>query len=324
MKKKNLICKSFCLLTVMALFSSFSLMAQTYRTIKGWPKETNDRLESFLNSTLVMNERKVAAFDCDGTLFGQTPYYLADEALYDYAKKMYEGKKDAKSIEKMKIVDQLLHGDNVGIEYVQNRARFLSGMTADEIKKMGKDMFKEKYQTKFYPEMRELLANLKEYGFEIWVITASPELLYEQFVTEELGIPNDRILGIRTVTTVDGISTDKLVYPISQDEGKAEVIHTMIKARPLLVGGNSRGDMEMMNESAGIKLMVNPDNKKVEGKSGGLMQGYTAKQYWEKDPRALIVYCNDEPETDYRNINKKYTYVTQEYGVKTNATNKKP
>ncbi len=323
MKKMNFMHRVLSLVAVVLLTSSFTLSAQTYRYIKGWPKEVNDRLESFLNSTISMKDRKVAAFDCDGTLFGQVPYYLADEALYDYAKKNYEGKKDAKSVEKMKIVDQLLHGDNVGLEYVQNRARFLSGMTADEIKKLGKDMFKEKYQTKFYPEMKELLANLKEYDFEVWVITASPELLYEQFVVEELGIPNDRVLGIRTVTTVDGVSTDQLVHPVSQDGGKAEVIHTMIKARPLLVGGNSRGDMEMMNESAGIKLMVNPDNNKVEGKSGGLMAGHTAKQYWEKDPRAMIVYCNDVPETDYRDINKKYTYVTQEYGVKSNAVNKK-
>lgn len=315
--------KAFSFALMILVSSSFMITAQTYRYIKGWPKETNDRLESFLNSTISMKERKVAAFDCDGTLFGQAPYYLADEALYDYAKKNYEGKKDAKSVEKMKIVDALLHGDNVGVEYVQNRAKFLSGMTADEIRKMGKDMFKEKYQTKFYPEMKELLANLQEYGFEVWVVTASPELLYEQFVTEELGIPNDRILGIRTVTTVDGISTDKLVYPVSQDDGKAEVIHTMIKARPLLVGGNSRGDMEMMNESAGIKLIVNPDNKKIEGKSGGLMEGFTVKQYWDRDPNALTVYCNDVPENDYRDVTKKITYVTEEYGVKSNATNKK-
>lgn len=323
MKKKIISYRTSMLLLALLLISGLSLNAQTYRYIKGWDKATNDRIESFLNSTITMKERKVAAFDCDGTLFGQVPFYLADEALYDYAKKHYEGKKDAKSKEKMKIVDELLHGDNVGVEYVKNRARFLSGLTADEIRRMGKDMFMEKYQTKFYPEMKELLANLEEYGFENWVITASPELLYEQFVTEELGIPNDRILGIRTRTTVEGISTDELVYPVAQDAGKADVIHTMIKTRPLIVGGNSRGDMEMMNEAAGLKLMVNPDDQKVEGKSGGLMEGHTAKQYWEKDPRALIVYCNDVPETDYRNINKKYSYVTEEYGIKPNKTNKK-
>lgn len=41
------------------------------------------------------------------------------------------------------------------------------------------------------------------------------------------------------------------------------------------------------------------------------------------DPHSLTVYCNDVPENDYRDINKKYTSVTEEYGVKANATNKK-
>lgn len=321
MRTTSLFNRILCLVVVM--FAAISVSAQTYRPIKGWPQDINDRLESFLNSTLSMKDRKVAAFDCDGTLFGQVPYYLADEALFDYAKKNYEGKSDAKSKEKMKIVDALLHGDNVGVEYVKNRARFLSGLSADEIRKIGNDMFKEKYQMEFYPEMKELLGNLEEYGFEIWVITASPELLYEQFVERELGIPNDRIIGIKTRTTVEGISTDELVFPVSQDEGKADVIHTFIKARPLIVGGNSRGDMEMMNEAAGIKLIVNPDDKKIEGKSGGLMEGFTVKKYWERDPNAMIVYCDDVEKPDYRDVTKKINWVCKEVGVKVNASNPK-
>lgn len=31
-----------------------------------------------------MKSRKVAVFDCDGTLIGQRPYYLNDEALFSY------------------------------------------------------------------------------------------------------------------------------------------------------------------------------------------------------------------------------------------------
>ena len=42
-------------------------------------------LKAFLNTTLTMNNRKVAVFDGDGTVIGQVPYYLADEALYRYA-----------------------------------------------------------------------------------------------------------------------------------------------------------------------------------------------------------------------------------------------
>ena len=58
---------------------------QTYRHITGWPDETNRRIESFLNSTLAMKERKVAVFDCDGTLIGQVPHYLSEESMYDFA-----------------------------------------------------------------------------------------------------------------------------------------------------------------------------------------------------------------------------------------------
>lgn len=316
MKKINFMRKALCLAVVMILTSSFALTAQTYRYIKGWPKEANDRIESFLNSTITMKERKVAIFDCDGTLFGQVPYYLADEALFSFAQKTYGNRTDKEAKEKMAIVDDMLHGkDNVGIAYVQKRVRFFAGLSPDEISTIGNDCYNEKFQGKFYPEMKEFLANLQEYGIEIWVLTASPEFLYQRFVHEQLGIPVDRIIGVKSAVR-NGKTTDELVLPTPQDWGKAETIHTFIKARPIIVGGNSRGDMEMMDESVGLKLMVNPDNVKIEKEHAGNMEGMTVKQYWDKDPNCVIVYCNDVPEGNYK-------YTTQEWGVRVNKTNKK-
>lgn len=316
MKKINFMRKALCLAVVMILTSSFALTAQTYRYIKGWPKEANDRIESFLNSTIPMKERKVAIFDCDGTLFGQVPYYLADEALFGFAQKTYGNRTDKEAKEKMAIVDDMLHGkDNVGIAYVQKRVRFFAGLSPDEISTIGNDCYHEKFQGKFYPEMKEFLANLQEYGIEIWVLTASPEFLYQRFVHEQLGIPVDRIIGVKSAVR-NGKTTDELVLPTPQDWGKAETIHTFIKARPIIVGGNSRGDMEMMDESVGLKLMVDPDNVKIEKEHAGNMEGMTVKQYWDKDPNCVIVYCNDVPEGNYK-------YTTQEWGVKVNKTNKK-
>ena len=46
---------------------------------------------------------------------------------------------------------------------------------------------------------------------------------------------------------VGGKLTDDIILPIPQDDGKANVIPTFIKTRPLVVGGNSRGDMDMLN-----------------------------------------------------------------------------
>lgn len=306
-----------CVLTMtltLVLASMMFVDAQsfTYKPIKGFSEETNDQLEAFFDSTVPMKTRKVAVFDCDGTLFGQVPYYLADEALYNFAQQNYAGKTDKKSKEKMAVVDKLLHGNNVGVEYVQNRIKFLSGLTPEEIGQIGNEMFHEKYQNKMYAEMKQLLANLKDYDFEIWIVSASPEYLYEQFCAEQLGIPQDRILGVKSLVTAEGVTTDQLVFPVPQDNGKAEVVNTFIKAKPLFAGGNSRGDMELMNTSVGLKMIVNPDATKVEKE----MDNKTVKQYWANDPRAITVYCNDVPEGNYK-------YVTGELGVKKNVTNAK-
>ena len=70
--------------------------------------------------------------------------------------------------------------------------------------------------------------------------------------------------------------------------------------------------MELMNTSVGLKLIVNPDDKKVEKE----MDNKTVKGYWENDARAIVVYSNDIPEGDYQ-------YVTGDWGVKKNVSNPK-
>ena len=285
---------------------------QTYRRIAGWPDETNRRIESFLNSTLAMKERKVAVFDCDGTLIGQVPHYLSEESMYDFAVANYQDRQDKLSKEKWKICEELAAGDNVAVSYTQRCIDFFAGLTPDELSNAGWVCYQNKFAGKFYPEMKELLANLEEYGFEIWIVTASTELLYQRFVHEQLGIPVDRILGVKSCIR-DGIVTDEVVRPIPQDAGKAEVIHTFIKARPLIVGGNSRGDMEMMHESVGVRILVNPDDAKPEQAMGGK----TVKSYWENDPMTLIVASDDRPD-------ESIEWTTGKLGVARNPSHPKP
>ncbi|WP_410518659.1 HAD family hydrolase [Butyricimonas sp. An62] len=262
-----------------------------------------------------MNIRKVAVFDGDGTVIGQAPHYLADEALYRYADKYYKGKNDKVSKEKMAILNRMVKdGNNVGKVYVEDRAHFLAGMTPEEVAKLGYDCYVESYQGKFYPEMKQLIANLKEYGFEVWILTASPEFLYQKFLSEELGIPEVNILGMKSVV-VDGVLTNEIVLPIPQDDGKANVIPTFIKTRPLVVGGNSRGDMDMLNQSCGLKIVVNPDDKTVRGPEDGPMHGLTVKEYWEKEG-AVIVRCNDVRDPKVR-------FHTSEWGIRENVINPK-
>ncbi len=303
------------LITVVVAVSGInSVCAQTYQHISGFSEQTNAKLESFFNVSPTIKTRKVAVFDCDGTLLSQVPYYLADEALYDYAKENYAGKEDLLSIAKMKIVEEMLHGNNVAHAYVESRIRFFAGLTPSALENIGKDYYNRKYQGKFYSEMKPLIANLKQFGFEVWVITASPEFLYQGFVSEELGIPKNRIIGVKSVVR-NGATTAELVVPTPQDAGKAETIETYVKEKPLLVVGNSRGDMEMMNTSVGLKMIANPDDNKVRSAQDGPMNGFTVKSYWENEG-ALVVYSNDVRQGNH-------SYVSDEWGVRENKTNRK-
>jgi phosphoserine phosphatase len=302
-------------LALILCLSNQYLSAQKYKKIEGWSPEINNRIERFLDSTKNLNERKVAVFDGDGTVFGQVPHYLADEALYLYADENFRGKNDSLSLAKMKILNEMVaDGNNVGKPYVEDRVHFLAGMTTEEVEEMGYQCYLKSYQGKFYPEMKALISNLKAYGFEVWVLTASPEYLYQKFIAVELGLPNVNIVGAKSVI-VDDRLTDVIVMPIPQDDGKANTIPTFIKARPLLVGGNSRGDMDMLNQSKGLKIVVNPDDVTVRGKEDGSMNGHTVKSYWEKEG-ALIVKCNDVRDSKVR-------FHTGEWKIRENRANPK-
>lgn len=290
--------------------------AQKYSYIQGWSKEANTKIEKFLNSQIKSKERKVAVFDCDGTVFGQVPYYLADEALYMYADNNYRGKTDEISKEKLAILDRMVKdGNNVGKNYVEDRVHFLSGLSPEEIRQIGVDCYQKTYKKKMYPEMKELIKNLKNYGFEVWILTASPELLYQKFVSDELGIPPLNVLGVKSVIE-NNLSTKQIILPIPQDDGKAYTIETFIQTKPLVVGGNSRGDLDMLNESAGLKIIVNPDNEVVRPKEDGVIGGYTVKSYWEKND-GIIVYCKDSEDS---NIN----YHTKQWKIRKNKDTSKP
>lgn len=287
-----LIRNSSLLLLLVTLSQPFQAAAQAYLPIHGWPVAVNDRLSDFFQRSRQLRQRKIAVFDADGTLLGQVPYYLADEAIYSYAAEHYSRRHDARSMAKMALIQTMKHLPNTSLPYLKGRIDFLSGMRPAEAGAWGKAVFMRKYSRQIYPQMKALVGNLKRFGFEVWIISASPEVLYQQFLHEQLGIPLERILGVRSVISRNRI-TGRLVLPLPQGYGKAELIQTAIKARSLLVAGNSEGDVAMLAESVGLKLLVNPDDSKVICEApGNPARGMTLKNYGLKH-QALLVKCLD-------------------------------
>jgi len=264
-----------------------------YIQIKGFSQETNQRLQNFLEATVDYPERKVAVFDCDGTIFGQVPHYLADESLYEFA--------NQNRMRQPEIIRNMTTNSMDRKEYLIDRIKYFAGMKASTVENLGADCFKSHYSDKFYPEMQKLIDNLKNYGFEVWIITASPEVLYEKFVSKVTGVPETRIIGTKSVIKY-GIVTKEIVEPVPQNEGKAFTIDTFIKTKPLFAAGNSRGDFEMMQTGTMLKLVVNPNDTRKEK----IFDGMTLKEYAQKNDW-VIVTCQDVAEPGFPNVCKRQT-----------------
>lgn len=272
----------------------------SFKDIEGFSKKTNQQLATFFVSTKNEQGRKIAVFDGDGTVLGQTPHYLADEAMYQYAAEHPN--------QNPEIFQEMIKQSNVSLPYVQNRVKYIAGMSLQGYRDLGEKYFNKYYSNKIYQPMKQLIATLKQNGFEIWVITASPEGLYQQFLSKQLEIPMTHIVGIKSVIK-DGIITDQIIEPVPQDHGKKWAIESFVQGVPLFVAGNSRGDKEMIEFSKGLKMIVNPDEHIAPDQKESISD-YAKKNNW------LTVRINDVPAKDFPSISSK------KFNIRLNKTKK--
>lgn len=103
------------------------------------------------------------------------------------------------------------------------------------------------------PEMVDLFKTLEANGIDVYVVSASSHDIVGAFATaNSYQFEEEKVLGLRLRKDFEGKiipSLDKS-YPITQKEGKSETIRTLIKNAnnygPILVGGDSDGDFDML------------------------------------------------------------------------------
>ena len=282
----------------LALLPGLATADPVFRAIDGFPDDVNARLEAFLTENAEVAGRKVAVFDGDGTVLGQTPHYLADECMYMHASRHPDRKRD--------LLGEMGQIRNVSMQYVIGRVQYLAGESVEAVQEMGRQCFTDLYSDKIFAPMKGLVDLLQENGFEVWVITGSPQVLYQGFLSEQLGIPMTHVVGVHSIIR-DGIITDELVQPVTQDHGKKEAIETVVQACPLLVAGNSRGDKEMIEHSCGLQMIVNPDEHVTPDQDMSIAN-YAAQEGW------LVVRIRDVPAPDFPSLSSKG------HGIRINKT----
>ncbi len=127
---------------------------------------------------------------------------------------------------------------------------------------------------RYYPQMRDLVETLHANGFDVRVISASPELV-AQVWAEELGIPADHVMGVRTERDGD-VFTSRLVpcggeTAITYIEGKRCRVNEEVfgvsgpaafnqlpePKRAAFAAGDSDTDVTFLTDATALRLVLN-------------------------------------------------------------------
>jgi phosphoserine phosphatase len=191
----------------------------------------------FIDSVLQLHPR-VAAFDCDGTLWSGD----AGEGFFDWE------------------IKQGVVGPEVGramrARYAEYKAGRVSedqmcgemvtmhkGMADSELLRAAADYFEHSFPSGTFPEMRDLVICLQNSGCEVWAVSSSNEWVIRAGMNE-FGIPDNRILAA-AVEIENGIITDRIIR-MPSGPGKADALREVVSNDIDAAFGNSRWDTEML------------------------------------------------------------------------------
>lgn len=133
---------------------------------------------------------------------------------------------------------------------------------------------------RFRPRMKELITELHEAGWEVWVVTASPAALV-RVMAGRLGIPTHRVIGMDLHVDADGRYTAEVRQPATFCEGKLAAIDVHIGRRPELCAGDSRSDAWML-DAAGTALLI--DGHDAELREEARRKGWAIQSGWTHSP----------------------------------------
>ncbi|WP_035359287.1 HAD family hydrolase [Edaphobacter aggregans] len=181
---------------------------------------------------------KIAVFDCDGTLWSgdagsgfmtwSIETGLISREAADWIDARY------RAYNRNEVSELAICGEMV---------QLYQGLRDDELRRAARNFFAQKIERHIFPEMLELIANLRANGTDIWAVSSTNVWVIEEGV-RRFGIPVARVLAAR-VEAKNGIVTD-LLADVPTDEGKVASLNRVGVTSPDAVFGNSIHDAAML------------------------------------------------------------------------------
>jgi HAD superfamily phosphoserine phosphatase-like hydrolase len=206
--------------------------------------------QEFIDTIVQLNPR-LAAFDCDGTLWSGD----AGERFFDWELRMAEIVPAALEAPMRARYAAYKRGEVDETTMCGEMVTMHSGVREVDLMDAARRFFDEFFVLQIFPEMRELVRRLQEQGCEVWAVSSSNEWVIRAAMPH-FGIPEERILAAK-VEVEDGVATDRLIH-VPSGSGKRDALRESVKKPIDVAFGNSRWDAEML-EMASHAVAVNPN-----------------------------------------------------------------
>lgn len=232
--------------------------------------ETKSRLIDFVTAVsdpegpdYVTPADRIATFDNDGTLWAEQPVYFQLIYAVDQVAKMGEADpsiltSDALKAAAAKDYKALLATGKEGLVEVLAASHAnmplatFQAEVADWLARERHPQTDMAYDKMLYQPMLELLSYLRDQGFKTYIVSGGGIQFMRVFAEEAYNIPPEQVIGSSITSTyevVDGVPTIVKggdLFFVDDKEGKPVAISHHIGKRPILAGGNSDGDFQML------------------------------------------------------------------------------
>ena len=197
----------------------------------------NPEQSEFIATVLDLKPR-IAAFDCDGTLWSgdagegffswELEQGLVPDEIARWARPRYADYRAGN------VPEEIMCGEMVAMH---------RGLREEIVQQAADIYFALGVAANIFPEMRDLVRRLHESGCDVWAVSSSNQWIIRSGM-RLFGIPEDRILAAE-VLVEQGMITDRLVR-VPSGPGKVEAIQSAIDVPPDCAFGNAIWDREML------------------------------------------------------------------------------
>ncbi|MDR5817976.1 HAD family hydrolase [Caballeronia sp. LZ033] len=237
------------------------------------------------SATYVAPEARIAVFDNDGTLWSEQPAPFQLLFMIDQLK---AAAPQHPEWQRSPAYKALMTHDSSALG--QNKRALLqllsvanSGMSTDDYDRAIRQWLAQArhptlnrpYTALVYQPQLELLQLLKANGFTVWIVSGGTADFMRVWVTQAYGIPPEHVVGTQeklSYAVRDGkpvLMREPGFDFIDDGPGKPVGIFRAIGRRPILAVGNSDGDREMLEYTAGgpgktLALLIHHDDAERE------------------------------------------------------------